>query len=117
MTGVGIPLYPAPYSPQANNPTDMTPQAPQVPWTEIAPATSSTPTFSKKAALYTTRTPAITPINDAPIGVTNAQGAVIATRPARNPLHIIGGSHFPDLPQYTIIETMDAMIDAMAVFT
>ena len=53
---------------------------------------SSTPTFSKKKTLITTSTPAITPMSTAAQGSTNAQGAVIATRPASMPLHIIVGS-------------------------
>ncbi len=65
-----------------------------MPWTEMAPTGSSTPMLSKKNTLYTTNTPATKPMIAAPIGLTKAQGAVIATRPASMPLHSIEGSGF-----------------------
>src|SRR5262249_9710943 len=83
------PFQPAPYSPVAKMPTDTTPQRPFVPCTDIGPTGSSTPRASRKKTLSTTRTPATAPIMTAPIGLTNALGAVIATRPASIPLHII----------------------------
>src|SRR5262245_63534991 len=42
-----------------------------------------------------TSTPAMQPMAAAPAGVTKAQGAVIATRPASMPLTIIPGSGLP----------------------
>ena len=42
------PFQPAPYSPVANRPTEITPHRPLTPWTEIAPTTSSTPMRSRR---------------------------------------------------------------------
>src|SRR5207244_12405861 len=81
------PCQPAPDSPVAKIPTDRTPHKPFVPWTEMAPAGSSTPTRSKKNTLRITKTPATAPMIAALIGLTNAHGAVIATSPASIPLH------------------------------
>src|SRR5205823_2392042 len=71
-----------------------TPQAPLAPWMLIAPTGSSTPILSKKKQLRTTSTPATRPMMNAPIGLTNAHGAVIATSPASRALHIMPGSGF-----------------------
>src|ERR1700676_1771179 len=69
---------------------------PHVPWTETAPTGSSTCiTRSTKATERQTRTPAMSPMITEPTGFTNPEGAVIATRPARNPLPVIEASGFP----------------------
>ncbi len=73
----------------------MRPQAPLTPWTLIAPTGSSILILSKKKTLQTTSTPATAPMMKAPTGVTNAQGEVMATRPASMLLHIMVGSGLP----------------------
>ena len=61
----------------------------------MAPTGSSTlQTRSKKKQLQTTSTPETAPIRTAAQGVTKAQGAVMATRPASMPLHMKLGSGF-----------------------
>src|SRR5579862_1422452 len=71
-------------------PTDRMPQRPFVPWIEIAPTGSSILSFcSTKNTDSTTRMPETMPMMQALKDPTNAQGAVIATRPASIPLHII----------------------------
>ena len=54
------------------------------------------PILSQKKTLQMTSTPAIAPMMNAPTGVTNAHGAVMATRPASMLLHIIEGSGLPN---------------------
>src|SRR5947209_2270251 len=73
---------------------DKQPQQPFTPWTEMAPTASSILILSKKNTASTTRIPAMMPMIAAPPALTNAQGAVIATRPASMPLHIMDGSGF-----------------------
>src|SRR3989442_16002812 len=73
---------------------DKQPQAPFTPCTEMAPTGSSIRLLSQKYTDSTTRTPATKPIMQAPMESTNAQGAVMATRPASIPLQIIVGSGF-----------------------
>src|SRR5258708_1892643 len=70
------------------------PNAPQTPWTLIAPTGSSIlRTFSMNRTLQITRTPARAPIITAPSGSTKAQGAVIATAPASRPwTPVVGGA-------------------------
>src|SRR5450755_3909768 len=71
------------------------PQTPLKPWTATAPTGSSSfRVFSTKRAAQTTRTPATEPIRTATGAVTKAQGAVMATRPARRPLMLMEGSGF-----------------------
>jgi hypothetical protein len=81
--------------PSANNPTASTPQAPLAPWTLMAPTGSSIFSLSKKLTLTMTSTPATRPMMKAPTGLTNAHGAVMATRPASMLLHIMLGSGLP----------------------
>src|SRR5437773_6586593 len=71
------------------------PHRPLTPWTLMAPTGSSMPRFSQKKTLQMTSTPAMAPIRNAAHGVTKAHGAVMATRPASMPLHIIEGSGLP----------------------
>src|ERR1051326_2760465 len=73
---------------------DRQPHAPLTPCTLMAPTGSSTPILSKKNTASTTKLPGISPMMAAPPALTNAQGAVIATRPASMPLHIMDGSGF-----------------------
>src|SRR5919109_5233294 len=76
-------------------PTASTPQAPQTPWTEMAPTGSSIFFLrSQNQTDSTTMTPAIDPMAAAAHGCTKAHGAVIATRPASMPLAIMDGSGF-----------------------
>ena len=71
------------------------PHRPFVPWTEIAPTQSSTfSTRSMKNTDSTTTMPATMPMMHADIEVTNAHGAVIATKPANMPLQSMLGSGF-----------------------
>src|SRR5215472_9799797 len=60
----------------------------------MAPTGSSIRCLSKKNTDSTTRTPAISPSQNAPPALTKAHGHVIATKPANMPLHIIEGSGF-----------------------
>src|SRR5262245_19757624 len=76
-------------------PTASTPQTPLTPWTAMAPTGSSTPRRSMNVAATMTNTPARLPMTAAEAGVTKAQGAVIATKPASMPLTIIPGSGLP----------------------
>src|SRR3954465_10291900 len=74
----------------------MTPQSPLAPCTEIAPTTSSS--FSTRSTYShdrQTSTPAMRPMTTDAIGLTKPLGAVIATRPARNPLPVIDASGLP----------------------
>ena len=92
----GTPFQPSPYLPSAKRPSDSTPQAPLTPWTEMAPTGSSTFSVpSTKNTATQTSTPEMAPISIDTGAVTNAQGAVIATRPASMPLAIMLGSGFP----------------------
>jgi hypothetical protein len=60
-----------------------------------------------------TSTPAIAPMMNAPTGVTNAHGAVIATRPASMLLHIIVGSGLPT--RRHMYSTPDSVADMPAI--
>src|SRR5271170_2019155 len=78
----------------------------------MAPTGSSTRTLSKKKTLRTTSTPATAPIQNAPHGVTKPLGAVMATRPANRPLHIMPGSGFlvgPNHHMYRVAERVALM--------
>src|SRR5882724_8444707 len=70
------------------------PNAPFTPCTEMAPTQSSMPIFSKKNTDSTTRMPEMRPMAAAAPALTKAHGAVIATKPANMPLHIMYGSGF-----------------------
>src|SRR5689334_8416023 len=90
------PFHPAPYVPSAKSPTARTPKAPHMPWTEMAPHGSSIRSFwSNHSTLQHTSAPASRPMTTDAQGATNAHGAVIATRPASMPLHVIEMSGFP----------------------
>src|SRR5678809_125632 len=69
------------------------PQRPLDPWTAMAPTGSSILSFrSTKKTTSTTRMPDTRPMMQALTEFTYAQGAVIATRLASMPLHIMEGS-------------------------
>src|SRR5207245_11151579 len=87
-----------------SKPAASTPQAPFTPWTEMAPARSSTfAMLSKNQTAQHTSTPAISPMMTADTGLTKPLGAVIATRPARMPLAVMVGSGLPlDHHMYSI---------------
>ena len=60
-------------------------------------------------------TPAIIPIIAAPIGLTTAQPAVMATNPAKAPFKVIEISGFPYKPQDTNIAAIAAAAAARLV--
>ena len=65
-------------------PTAIVPHIPFIQWTATAPTGSSTRrTLSRNHTPNTTRSPATSPITIEPKQSTESQGAVIATRPAR----------------------------------
>ena len=73
------------------------PQAPFAPWTAAAPTGSSILSFwSMNVATTTTSTPEIAPMSIAAQEETNAQGAVMATRPASMPFASQVGSGLPN---------------------
>src|SRR3989338_2949584 len=76
-------------------PTAKVPQIPFTKCTERAPTGSSILILSKDRTEKTTKTPAIAPIVIELKGLTKAQGAVIATRPAKAPLIVMDKSGFP----------------------
>src|SRR5579862_1061406 len=91
------PFQPAPYDPSAKMPTATAPNQPQNPCTDTAPHGSST--FRIRSFSSTppqTMAPAIKPIMTADVGLTKAQGAVIATSPASIPLQAIVMSGLPN---------------------
>ena len=74
----------------------MVPQTPFAKWTETAPTGSSIfAVLSKNSTLSTTRMPATKPMMKAPKGETVSQPAVMATRPAREPLSVMETSGLP----------------------
>ena len=75
------------------------PQAPQTPCTEMAPTGSSILILSKKSTESTTMTPPAAPMMTALSGVTEAQGAVMATSPAKAPFKLMPISGLPNLIQ------------------
>src|SRR3989338_3645510 len=78
----------------AKRPTKIVPRIPQTRWTEVAPTGSSTPTLSKQITAGTTTAPAMSPMIAALDTLTNAQGAVTATKPAKQPLIVMPKSGF-----------------------
>jgi hypothetical protein len=107
-----MPFQPMPYVPSANRPTASKPHAPHMPCTEIAPHGSSTRAFlSKNSTLQHTSAPAMIPMTTEAQGATNAHGAVMATRPASIPLHVIemsGLPHFQLVQHIAITAPADA---------
>src|SRR5580765_2450223 len=85
-------------------PTQTAPSHPQNPWTEIAPQGSSIlVTRSLNRTPKQTTVPARMPMTTEEVGDTNAQGAVIATKPASIPLHAIVMSGLPNMKYQTTI--------------
>src|SRR3990172_2081107 len=78
----------------ASRPSIKVPKTPHMRWTEMAPTGSSTLIRSKKRTERTTKTPAPRPMMSESATLTNAHGAVMATRPAREPLRIMVRSGF-----------------------
>ena len=102
----------------ANTPVRIVPIAPHAPWTPIAPTGSSIFNFwSKNSITTTTVRPATIPIIHAPIGLTTAHPAVIATRPASEPFRVIETSGFLYLTQVNIIVVTVAAAAAILVVT
>src|SRR5450759_143089 len=94
----------------------MAPSTPQKPCTEIAPQGSSIlVTLSLKRTPRQTTRPAIIPMMNAEVGPTNAQGAVIATRPASMPLQAIVISGLPNFQYQKSIALAEAAIAARFV--
>src|SRR5438309_2420085 len=113
-----MPFHPSPYVPSAKIPSESTPHTPHTPCTEIAPHGSSTfATLSQNQTPPTTRNPATIPMIDAAHGATNAQGAVIATRPASIPLQDIEMSGLPCVALVTAIAVTNPKHAASRVFT
>jgi hypothetical protein len=81
----------------ANRPTAKVPKIPFTRWTDKAPTGSSIFALSKKITANTTRIPATAPIINELTTLTKAQGAVIATRPAKQPFSVIPKSGFPSI--------------------
>ena len=89
---------PPPYSSPpsvAKTPTNIVPNAPHTPCTDIAPtATSIFNLLSINSIENTTTIPQIKPIISAPAGLTAAQPAVTPTNPAKTPFKVIEISGF-----------------------
>ena len=101
----------------ANKPTQIVPNTPLTRCTDKAPTGSSNLNLSNIITATTTSAPAIKPITKALPTLTNAQGAVIATRPARHPLRVIPRSGFPINNQQIIVELIIAAAAAVFVVT
>ncbi len=93
------------------------PQAPQTPWTEIAPTGSSIAIRSKNRIEKTTRMPAANPVTIAQVGAITSHPAVIATRPARAPLRDMEISGFFTRHQEVTIAPMAPAAAARLVTT
>src|ERR1022692_4728341 len=99
-------------------PTQTAPNQPQKPWTEIAPQGSSIlVTRSLKRTPRQTRIPASAPMITAEVGDTNAQGAVIATRPASIPLQAMVTSGLPNKKYQNKSEAAEPAMAARLVLT
>src|SRR5580693_4809493 len=99
-------------------PTLTAPSQPQYPCTEIAPQGSSILSVrSLKRTPAQTSSPARMPITVAEVGDTNAQGAVIATRPASIPLHAMVTSGLPNIKYQTSMAAAEPATAARLVFT
>src|SRR5580692_7129822 len=94
----------------------MPPSKPQKPCTEIAPQGSSIlVTLSLNKTPRQTTRPAKIPMMNADPGATNAQGAVMATKPASMPLQAIVISGLPNFQYQKIIAVADPAIAARLV--
>src|ERR1700733_3255282 len=99
-------------------PTDIAPNQPHKPCTEIAPQGSSIlATRSKNKTPRHTSIPEITPMATADVGDTNAQGAVIATSPANIPLQALVISGLPNRRYQTSIAVAAPATAARLVLT
>ena len=102
----------------ANRPTAIVPQIPFKQCTATAPTGSSTRSLlSRNHTPNTTNRPATAPIMIAPVTSVTSQGAVIATRPAREAFRHIDTSGLPYLIQVKIIHTTVAIAGATVVVT
>src|SRR5580704_8520212 len=94
----------------------MEPSTPQKPCTEIAPQGSSNlVTLSLNRTPRQTTKPARIPIMNAEVGPTNAQGAVIATKPASIPLQAMVISGLPNFTYQNSIADAEPAIAARFV--
>ena len=101
----------------AKSPTASVPNTPFTRCTEVAPTGSSMCIRSKNSTAKTTRMPAMTPMmNELPI-LTNAQGAVMATRPANPPFRVMLRSGLPPMNHIINSALMDAVAAAVFVVT
>src|SRR5688572_9131231 len=97
-----------------NRPTQIVPNTPLTRCTDVAPTGSSILILSKNMTANTTRTPAIEPMITEEPTVTNAQGAVMATRPARQPFSVMPRSGLPIMIQHVAVAV--SVANAAAVF-
>ena len=94
------------------------PQAPHTPCTLMAPTGSSILSFcSMKSAAKTTRTPPTAPMMAADTVETLAQGAVMETRPARQPLMVMVRSGLPNFSHVVMVAAAAPQEEAMRVVT
>src|SRR5688500_6409072 len=97
----------------ANRPTHSVPNTPLTRCTDVAPTGSSILILSNPSTASTTSTPATAPMPTETAGVTNAQGAVIATRPARQPLIVMPMSGLPSTSQQVSVAVLVAAAAAV----
>jgi hypothetical protein len=117
-SSLGLPIHISEFSVPSSNTAAWKNGYWREPWTETAPTGSSTlSTRSTKTMPPTTRTPPIIPMMAAPIGVTNAQGAVMATSPASVPLAVMDGSGLPHSFQTRNMAAMQPVEAEMNVLT
>ena len=99
----------------AKRPTQSVPNTPLKRWTGTAPTGSSIFSLSSSFTAQTTMIPARRPISSETGTVTNAHGAVMATRPARHPLIDMPSDGLPSHIQLIAVADSSAMIPAVLV--
>src|SRR5882672_2706334 len=100
-----------------NRPTQIVPNTPFARCTERAPTGSSSFSLSNMRTANTTSTPATEPMITEEPTETNAQGAVIATRPARQPFSVMPRSGLPIMIQHVAVDVSVANAAAVLVVT
>ena len=93
------------------------PKIPLTRCTDVAPTGSSIPIRSNVNTASTTTTPAILPMITELQTETNAQAAVIATKPARQPFSVIPKSGFPNRIHAVAVAVIVANAAAVFVVT
>ncbi len=100
----------------ANRPTAMVPNTPLTRWTAVAPTGSSIRIWSKKKTASDHQDAGDDADDERSWStLTKAQAAVIATRPARQPLRVMPRSGFPRSSQAVIMALMVPAAAAMLV--